>query len=61
MEDESKKPTLPELQCKECGAEVKRDGEKFIRSCGHEGATILANMTATVRAHGGLRERPQSG
>jgi hypothetical protein len=33
-------------ECKECGAEVRLVDGELVRTCDHEHAPILANMTA---------------
>lgn len=41
--------------CADCGAVVTRTGadESFVRSCGHIGAGITANVSADLRGRGG--------
>lgn len=46
----------PLYRCAECGLAVIVIGEHVIRGCKHEDATVVAQVTATVRAHGGLQQ-----
>ena len=49
-----------ETDGKECGAKVTlshHDGKHepvFVRSCGHDGAKIYANVAARCKGHGGM-------
>ena len=47
----------PKYECSKCGmAVIVIPNEKPIRACKCEGATIIANMEATViRANGGIK------
>ena len=42
-------------ECAECGAVVKVDGDVKVYTCEHTEATIIANLSAITKSHGGLR------
>lgn len=43
------------LECKTCGAPVKQDGDKLVRTCEHETAPIVANLTAEAKGSARIR------
>lgn len=42
--------------CSECNAVVNVDGPDFVRTCGHDTAAIVAEMTAVATGEGGIEE-----
>ena len=42
--------------CKECGAEVIVTGEGVTRTCGHSGATIVAERSSNLFGEGGAAQ-----
>jgi hypothetical protein len=51
------KDAIPEkdaevLTCKVCGKEVRRDGDKLVRSCEHSDSPVLSEMRAIARGMG---------
>jgi hypothetical protein len=47
------------LTCKECGEKVQRVDGAPVRSCGHDNAAIVANLTAKVSGRGGMMRVPR--
>lgn len=43
------------LECKTCGAPVKQDEGKLVRTCDHADAPIIANMKAEAKGVARIR------